>query len=303
MLQFFAPLRAVAKPRANSSEIRRHFLRYSLIFLLALSALGRIDRASAEDMRMHRDDMRRGDDRGMRGVGTGIGIGIDIGRAISEQQQQQTSEPVRRTKKTKRATSKSDVAIKFDGKPSDVVHNPAQESGSLGKLSRHKMTLVEKDGHYFKRNYYSKTERGDVDWYWYETPLVDSDPIIPLLPYVAKCSAGNDNCTVTKKDPSDPGRLQNPDNVIGVWWWPPDWIGPPDAPDYKPVKNVVRCDMINTPDPKSKIGDVIVTCLNAGGSCSGSCNLVDLFDNSLTPPAHAPAAGGGASAGYKCKCQ
>jgi hypothetical protein len=181
------------------------------------------------------------------------------------------------------------------GKPDNVAHNPEQKDGSLGRQSDHKPVLVERDGHYFKRGYYAGLDGGVQTWYWYETPLADNDPVIPMLPYVTTCAAGSDDCRVTTRKPSEPDRLTNPDLVIG-WWWPFGDI-------YPPVKHVQRCDMVNTPDHKSIIGDVIVTCVNAANSCDSSCQLVDINGYSTTPPVHAAAAGGGALAGYSCKCQ
>jgi hypothetical protein len=183
------------------------------------------------------------------------------------------------------------------GKPDNVVHNAEQKDGSLGHQSDHKSVLVERDGHYFKRGYYAGLDGGEQKWYWYETPLANNDPVIPLLPYVVTCPERSDDCRITGKKSSDPDRGKTHDAVIsGFWWW---W----DEPYGPVVKHQQRCDIVNTPDPKSPIGDVFVTCVNAAGSCNTTCALVDINGNGTTPPVHAPKSGGGASAGYSCVCQ
>ena len=201
-------------------------------------------------------------------------------------------------KSSSSAAREAKTPITFDRKPADVAHNPEHLEGNTGDRADHKSVLVERDGHYFKRSYYSGLGAGVLTWYWYDTPLADSDPIIPVLPYVATCAAGNDDCRITARKSSDPNRLTNPDPVIGGFWW---WWDEP----YGPVVKVSpRCDPVVRTVPGSMPAVAIYSCANVAGSCSGTCQLYDGAGALVggSPPATVTGSPAPAASVVTCKC-
>lgn len=239
------------------------------------------------DRRMRDHDRDRG--RGGVSIGTGVDLGIGIGRALTHQPD---AEPeVRRVKKrsAKKTDSKSETKLTFVGKPWFVKHNAEQTDGTIGRQADHKSVLVERDGHYLKRSYYAASDGENQKWFWYDTPLEDTNPVIPLLPYAVVCQKENDNCTVKEKKSSDPERLKNHDVVIaGFWEWWNDISG--------------TCKVNAVPEPGSIPATVLINCTAVGVTtpCNGVCKLYTITGDAQSFPKRLPA---GNQTAYKCSCE
>ena len=178
--------------------------------------------------------------------------------------------------------------VKFDGKPKNVAHNPQHQDGSIAKLTDHKSMLVKKDGHYFKRSYYSGIAGGLTTWYWFDQPLSDDSPIIPALPYVATCSGETDDCQVIRRDV--PPLEKNV--IVNIW----DYFTQP----YTPVKVVPRCDAQESHSTGAVNGTT--SCNNVAGSCSGTCELFDVTGAHVAGDSAKTAPVSPKVTGYTCKC-
>lgn len=226
-----------------------------------------------------KDDSIRGERGGSSTHGPG-NAASDVNRGDGRKGGAVTSSTVAREK---------GQAVKFDRKPTDVAHNPERHDGNLGQGSDHKSVLVEKDGHYFKRSYYSGLAGGVLTWYWYETALADSDPVIPKIPYVATCKEETDDCQVTTRTPP-----------IGITWQ--------DVVDYwnGPLKVTPRCDEVyKISRAKGGGRQAVITCAsNSTAPCSGSCQLSDYQGTSLgaSPPASTTESFPPGALTATCKC-
>ena len=148
---------------------------------------------------------------------------------------------------------------KFEGKPTKVVHNPEHKGGELSKMSEHKSVLVERDGNYYRRSYYSKSEGGTIGWYWYEVPLEPGAPVLDRIPYVATCKPDSDDCQVAERNPS----LQTWPSFQDVVDW---WNGP--------LKLRERCDPSVSYNQRKK--ETTITCVaNHAAGCSHKCTMYD----------------------------
>lgn len=251
--------------------------------------------ASFDPVALAQDRDRMDRDRGgmQQGIGTGIGIGIGIGveHAI-EGTQQQNAAPNAGRKPAAKPVAKSNpgAGLTFNYKPDDVAFNPAHVAGDTANTVNHKNILVLRDGDYFKRGYYSASKKGEnPNWYWYETPMSRDNPIVSTIPYVASCGRETDACTMIKRDPAIAGGLRD-------WLW--NWWDPP-------LKVAGHCSPASRRDPASKIGDLLVTCTNDLGSCSGSCELSKGgMDLGPSPPnsTTVPGAAGPGIGGVECTC-
>lgn len=188
------------------------------------------------------------------------------------------------------AAREAKTPITFDGKPAGVAHNPEQVEGATGDRADHKSVLIERDGHYFKRSYYSGLGAGVRTWYWYDTALDDTDPVIPLLPYVMTCPERSDDCRITEKRSSDPERLKNNDPVIaGFWEWWNDIEG--------------NCKVNAVPVRGSIPAAVLMNCTAAGvtpPACNGVCKLYTITGDAQASPMRVPS---GNQAAYTCECK
>jgi hypothetical protein len=190
--------------------------------------------------------MDRGNSGGM-GTGAAIGLGVGLGGALIEQlakppppggEKESRKSILRNGKRVQeektRSRNKPDADVKevppspdkleFFGKPEQVVHNPGHHDGKLGDLHDHKLMVIQKDGHYFRRHYYYTRPGGRPAWFWYDEPVSETDPVIPKLKEVPVCEQDEDDCD----QPPVHFPLINVDNP------PPANPPPPDPPAVKP---------------------------------------------------------------------
>ena len=192
------------------------------------------------------------------------------------------------------APTSSDVArqtqqpLKFDGKPTDVPHNPNNVAGDTGTRSNGKPVLVERDGNYYKRDYYSASSGDTKTRYWYETPLDKNNPVIPLSPYIAHCPEGSDACRIVEKQSSDPEGLRTGQytTIAGFWEWWNNIDG--------------TCGLRARPLPGSIPAKVIISCTKSGQitPCNGVCKLYNITDDEFSYPLTDFSA-----TAYKCECK
>ena len=200
-----------------------------------------------------------------------------------------TNTGARDIKSSSSAAREAKTPITFDRKPAGVAHNPEHLEGTTGDRADHKSVLVERDGHYLKRSYYSGLGAGVLTWYWYETALDDTDPVIPLLPYVMTCPEVSDDCRLTEKKSSSPERLKNPDAVIAGFseWW----------------NNITGTCAVNAvPEPGSIPATVLINCTAVGQTtpCNGVCKLYTITGDKDTFPKRLLS---GNQSAYKCECE
>jgi hypothetical protein len=107
----------------------------------------------------------------------------------------------------KRATT-IDIAGKraiVIGKPDGITHDPSRSDGTLGQSHDHESMVIEKDDHFYRRNYYEVILDEHRSWYWWDEPIPDHDAAIPPLTEVPLCSGNSDDCDVGAGGPPPPG--------------------------------------------------------------------------------------------------
>jgi hypothetical protein len=151
-----------------------------------------------------------------------------------------STSPDRRRRHT--ATMKIDGRrAKVVGKPDDIVHNPKRREGKLGRLHDHETLIVRKSDHFFRRSYYDVIIGRQVERYWWDEPVADSDPAIPPLAEVPICNSDSDDCSTPDEDlggggPPPPGPLDSDATPIHDtgWYSPPiNRSGDPFSIDVK----------------------------------------------------------------------
>ena len=113
-----------------------------------------------------------------------------------------TTDERNRTRQTIDIAGKRATVI---GKPQGVTHDPKRISGKLGETHDHKATLITKDDHLYRRNYYEIILDRHQSWYWWDEPVATADAGPPPPANVPACTDDNDDCDVGGGGPPPPG--------------------------------------------------------------------------------------------------
>jgi hypothetical protein len=147
----------------------------------------------------------------------------------------------------------SKKALTFDGKPSNVAHDATRQASNakndLGNINDHKDTTIKRDDGYFRRSYYSsKDDEGRRTWYWYDSPLIETEILLTERQSAPFCGDGSNVCQY--------------------------------AGGYTPVKvNTCGTDRKTTTDTNG-LSHTVVSCFSRGAddpdlSCDGTCHVMD----------------------------
>lgn len=162
------------------------------------------------------------------------------------------------------------------GMPHRAFHNPARLGGRLGQHFAHRPAIVFRHGHFWRRSWYYGLVGGILTWYWWDAPVLVTDPEVVALTDVPDCLE-TDDCPMVPIASVQPRIITTP--AIGAQPAAMTAAADPCQVSTDPATSMVSCTAAQAAAP------------------SGACHLLYDYndgggaqDFGVSPPAEMPAA-------------